>query len=168
MSLYGLMLGQRGVCADLADPNLAESGPNTAAFLTSSYPDPNAASLPTAKPIAGTLGLNWLYQGKKPPQPLVGQEDVTFRIERYPWPYTGYFLEHGCFAGPWIYAPWHRYDYWRYYSNDYWRRYRDYSGLGYHNAYTYPLNYVNMEMKVNENTSFNLDVSFISDYLYWP
>jgi hypothetical protein len=169
MLLYGLMLGQNARCASLADPNLAASEPNSMTLISSSSrPDPNAASASAQKPVAGTLAMNWLYQGKKPPQPLAGQEDVTFRIERCPWPYTGYY-QHDYFAGPGFYAPWYRHDYWRYYSNDYGRHHPNHhDGWWYNDAYTYPLNYVEMQIKLNENTSFNLGVSFTSDYLYWP
>jgi len=170
--LCGLISGQRVFCAHLTDPNLTKSDPNITAFITSF--DPNTASLAAAKPLAGKLGMNWLYQGKQPPRPLVGQENVAFRIERYPWPYTGYFGEHSYWdqdycAGPWFYAPWYRQDYWRYCSNDYWRHCRDYhDGWWYNDAYTYPLNYVEMQIKLNENTSFNLGVSFPSDPVPWP
>jgi hypothetical protein len=166
MSLCGLTLGQVRPRASLADPNLAKSDPNTTAFITPS--DPNTTAMSVPKPLAGTLGMNWLYQGKKPPQPLVGQEDVTFRIERYPWPYIGYNRDNN-FAGPWFYDPWYGHGYWRYYSNDYWRHHPDHhDGWWYNDAYTYPLNYVQMQIKLNENTSFNLGVSFTSDPVPWP
>jgi hypothetical protein len=133
----------------------------------SSYPDPNTTATSVPQPVAGTLGINWLYQGQKPPQPLVGQEDVTFRIESYPWPYIGYNQDN-YFADPLFYNPRYRHGYWRYYSNDYWRHHRDYSGWWRRDAYTYPLNYVNMEMKLNENTSFHIGASFFSDPVPWP
>jgi hypothetical protein len=155
MLFCGLILGQGAFCAHAADPNLVKSEPNTPAFIV--HPDPNTTAMPDTKPLAGTLGMGWLYQGKQPPQPLVGQEDVTFRIERYPWPYTGYF------AGPGFYNPWTRHDYWRYYSNDYLRHRSDYSGWWYNNAYSYPLNYVEIQTQLNSNTSFHFGVSFISD-----
>jgi hypothetical protein len=167
MFLYGLILGQGALYADLADPNLNQFDPNAKTSLFYPSPDPNTTSLAAAKPIAGTLAMNWLYQGKKPPQPLVGQEDVTFRTEIYPWPYIGY-NRYNSFAGPGFYNPWARPGYWRYYSNDYWKHCRDLSSWRHLDAFTYPLHTVEVQMKLNENTSFNFGVSFISDYLYWP
>jgi hypothetical protein len=168
ISLSSLMLGQIAVCVSLAEPNLPAADPNKMT-LPSPYPDPNTAAMSAPKPLAGTLGINWLYQGKKSPQPLVGQQNVTFRIERYPWPYTAFFYEHDYFAGgPWFYAPWYRHDYWRYYSRDDWKHCRDYPAWWYNDASTYPLNYVEMQIKLNENTSFNLGVSFTSDPVPWP
>jgi hypothetical protein len=163
MVFWGLILGQGVFCAHWADPNLVKSDPNTPAFMAQS--DPNTtAMMSNEKPLAGTLGMNWLYQGKQPPQPLVGQENVTFRIERYPWPYTDCF-QHDYFASPWCYNPWYRNDYWRYYSNDYWNRCKDYSGWWYNNAYTYPLNYVEIQMQLDSNTSLHFGASFLSDPL---
>ena len=161
-----LMVGQN-VWADLAtDPNLGVPEPNNMA-LVSLNSDPNSVALPNPKSIPGTLAMNWLFQGKKPPEPLVGQEDVTFRTEVYPWPYIGYHDdEFG--SWPWFYHPWYRYGYWRYYSNDYWRYYRHRHGWWDWDAYTYPLNYVEVEKKINDNLSIHIGASYFYDPVPWP
>jgi hypothetical protein len=156
-----LILGQ-GVCYALsADPNLAASDPNRSAFgSTFSHPDPN-----TSGTLPGTLAMNWLYQSKKPPEPLVGQENITFRTEVYPWPYIG-FERDNYFADPWFYHPWYRYDYWRYYRNTPWRPYGDYHGRWwYRDDYTYPLNHVEVQMKLDADTSLHFGADFLSDPL---
>lgn len=163
----GLILWQCAYGSRPSDPNMAPVEPNIMSFLLFE-PDPNtASSMPMPQSIPGTLAANWLFQGKKPPQPLVGQEDVTFRTEIYPWPYIGYHRDN--FENwPWFYHPWYRYGYWRYYSNDYRRYYRHGYGWWNWDAYTYPLNYVEVQKKINDDISIHIGASFFSDPVPWP
>ncbi|MBN2511599.1 MAG: hypothetical protein JXB18_01550, partial [Sedimentisphaerales bacterium] len=84
--------------------------------------------------IPGTLAMNWLYQGKEPPKPQVGNEKVTFETKIRPWPYD-------CYGNDWpFYRPW-------LYSYDYWERYR-------RNFNTYPFNYASVRMTLDASVYF--------------
>ncbi len=85
-------------------------------------------------PIPGTLAMNWLYQGKEPPKPQVGNEKVTFETEIRPWRYY-------CYDDNWpYYRPWAC-------SYQYWDRYRN-------NFNTYPVNYAAVRMNLDASISF--------------
>ncbi len=149
--LLGLVLVQNAHSTLFADPNTTASDPDMLAFESvSSCPDPNTSST-SNNPIPGTLALNWLYQGKKPPTPLVGQENISFHTAVYPWPYYAYDRD-GHFAAPWLYRPWDGYDYWRWYRDD----------------FTYPINYAEVQIKLDAQTSLHFGSYFLSDPLFKP
>jgi hypothetical protein len=143
-----------------ADPNQTQFNPNSAfkqvvsrpdpnislVKLLPSVADPNAAAVAKTNTITGTLALNWLYQGKTPPAPLVGQEKVSFRTEVHPWPYYSYDHDRP-FAAPLCYRPWNEYD----------------CGRGYGNEFTYPLNYAEVQMILNTQTTLRFGAYFLSD-----
>lgn len=85
-------------------------------------------------PIPGTLAMNWLYQGKEPPKPQIGNEKITFETEIRPWRYY-------CYDDNWpYYRPWAC-------SYQYWDRYRN-------NFNTYPVNYAAVRMNLDASISF--------------
>jgi hypothetical protein len=151
------------------DPNQTQFNPDSAFEQAASRPDPNislvellpsvadpnAAAVVKTNVITGTLALNWLYQGKTPPAPLVGQEKVSFRTEVHPWPYYDYDRNRpfaSSSAAPWIHHPRDESDYWKAAGKD----------------FTYPLNYAEVQMKLNAQTTLNLGVYFLSDPISKP
>ncbi|MEN6309494.1 MAG: hypothetical protein ABFD91_17240 [Anaerohalosphaeraceae bacterium] len=116
------------------DPNMLieKEDPNTPVQVMQKS-DPKSAKQ-TQSPISGTLALNWLYQGKEPPKPQVGNEKVTFTTEIRPWPYY-------CYDNDWLfYRPWLN-------SYEYWSRYRD-------NFNAYPINHAAVRMDLDASVSF--------------
>jgi hypothetical protein len=164
--LLGFAAAYNAYATISADPNQTQFNPDSAFGQAASHPDPNTSlvkllSLVTADPntaaiaktdaITGTLALNWLYQGKIPPAPLVGQEKVSFRTEVYPWPYYSCDRDRP-FAAPLCYRPWNMYD----------------CGRGYGNEFTYPLNYAGIQMILNTQTSLRFGAYFLSDPISKP
>jgi len=152
MYLLGCMVFSAGL-ADI--PDKAQSEPNQVRVaMAAPKADPNAISVEkdpnslllnlkqaqpefakqTQSPIPGTLAMNWLYQGKEPPKPQVGNEKVTFETKIRPWPYY-------CYDNDWLsYRPW-------LYSYEYWEQYRN-------NFNTYPVNHAAVRMTLDASISF--------------
>jgi hypothetical protein len=126
----------------VSDPNLSPTK------LLPCTADPNAAAVSEANSISGTLALNWLYQGKQPPTPVVGREKVSFRTGVHPWPY--YYDRGRSFASssaPWLCHPRDESDYWNAAGKD----------------FTYPLNYAEVQMMLDTKTSLCFGAYFFSD-----
>ncbi|MBM4103632.1 MAG: hypothetical protein FJ263_06205 [Planctomycetes bacterium] len=134
------------------DPNQTICDPNMSLVkLLPSVTDPNTAAVTKTNAITGTLALNWLYQGKTPPTPLVGQKKVSFRTEVHPWPYYSYGRDRP-FAAPLCYRPWNEYD----------------CENGYGDEFTYPLHYAEVQMILNTQTTLRFGAYFLSDPLSKP
>lgn len=99
-----------GIEATKADPNMlsVKKDPNTLLLYIYQYQPKFTKQTPS--PVPGTLAMNWLYQGKEPPKPQIGNEKVVIEMDIRPWSY----YENWLFCRPWLY----NYDYWERYRNN--------------------------------------------------